>query len=196
MNERFSHVQFPISLLTPTNTGLHFIFRPLDTVTSQFIPLYNQLQVDANNGDLAGAASTLQKSADSYDQLIAQTDDAEERAFLESVQKTLQSQVTKINAGESSAEDLKNIVSDGTLIPKAILAWGAATGSGILNGLVQGAGGALNGAKTGLVGGLDSGNLLKGLANGVTGTLSGATNGLTNGALGAFGETLARGFSG
>lgn len=159
--------------------GLHPI---TDSVSFQFTPLFTQLESEASSGDLQGAASTLQETMDLSNQLLSNTDDQDARAIIMQVQSVIEPQLTKINAGESSAEDLENLVGDLSLALREVGGWFAGTAIGLGNAAAQGVGGLVKGAENGLKNGLEDGNILKGLLNGVTGGVSGAAHGITNGA--------------
>lgn len=103
-------------------------------------------------------------------------------AISQRVEKSIEPALKEVNAGENSADDLKNILDDIKLAGKEVTGWGLGTGGGLLNAAAQGVKGGLQGAENGIKNGAREGNLLGGLTKGVTGALSGAANGVTTGA--------------
>lgn len=148
----------------------------------QFTPLFTQLGNAANSGDLQGAATTMQQTLDLSSQLLSNTDDEDARAIIMGVQSKIEPQLTKINAGESSAEDLQNFVGDLSLGLREVGGYLAGTAIALANAVAQGAGGLVKGVENGLKNGLSDGDLVGGLVKGVTGGLSGGAHGITTGA--------------
>lgn len=114
--------------------------------------------------------------------LLDDVKDDRQRQLILSVISKIEPQLKKVQAGDSSSQDILDTVDGLSFALEEVLGWAAGTILGLGNAAAKGLGGALEGATNGLKNGLEKGDLLGGLVNGLTGLVSGGVNSIANGA--------------